>query len=237
MNIILTATLTLFLTSFSWAYSVQPMVSELKPTGAEASRVFYIENTNNEKLAVQISAFTRAISNSGEEVRKETQDFAIYPDQVVINAKEKKSVRVTYVGPKELKQQIPYRISFDQLPVDLKKKKQVSAAEVKFMFNYVTAVYVTPDGAEPKIEIDSQELKNDKLVVQFSNKGTAYRLLSYYDLVLKGSGQEYKISAEDQKVVDGINLLPGVRRKIEFHVPAEAAKEKNLGIQLKSKKL
>lgn len=236
-NISALLTLVIAFSSPIFAYNVQPMVVEFKPSGPDATKVFYVENTYNEKLAVQVSVYTRSINENGEEKREETKNFVIYPDQLVIGPKEKRSVRATYVGPRDLKVQAPYRISFDQLPVDLKKKPQTQGAQVKFMFNYVTAVYISPDGVEAKLEIESQKKVGNILQVNFVNKGSAYKLLSHYDLVLTSSDKEEHISAEDQKVVDGVNLLPQSNRRIDFHIPDKFKNAPKVEIILKPKKI
>lgn len=236
MNRITTLLAILLWSSFSFAYSVQPMVTELKPSGREATRVFTIDNTYDEKLAVQVAAFTRSISTDGKEERKETKDFVIYPDQLAIGPKEKRSIRVTYVGPRDIKTQIPYRIAFDQMPVDLKKKSQKQGAQVRFMFNYVAAVYITPDGAEPKVEIESQKKVGDKFEVVFVNNGTAHKLLSHFDTYIVGDGVQKDVSDADQKALNSSNLLPQAKRKINFQIPKELQKASKLEIRIKAKK-
>lgn len=234
---IIVLTLVLFASRVAFSYNVQPMVTEFKPSGPDATRIFYVENTYDEKLAVQVSTYTRAINEKGEELREETKNFVVYPDQLVINGKEKRSVRVTYVGPRDIKIQMPYRISFDQLPVDLKKKSQIQGAQVKFMFNYVTAVYISPDGVESKVEIESQKKDGDKLKVNFVNNGTAYELLSHFTIKLIGDGKEESITAEDQKLTDGVNLLPKSNRRIEFHLPEKIKGATKVELRLTPKKI
>ena len=230
-------TLLLMLSPSLHAYNVQPMVAEFRPSGPDATKIFYVENTYDDKLAVQVNVFTRAIKENGEEVREETKNFVVYPDQLVINAKEKRGVRISYVGPRDMKVQIPYRISFDQLPVDLKKKDQKDGAQLKFMFNYVTAVYVSPSGVEPKVEIESQQKVKDKLKVNFVNKGTAHKLLSHFEIKLVSDKSEEDITEADKKMVDGVNLLPQSNRRMEFQLSEKMKNATKVEVRLKQKKI
>lgn len=223
------------LQSQSYAYSVLPMVADLKPTGAESSRLFTIENNSNEKISLHVSATTRTISVDGKENRLPTQDFNISPNQLDLNAGEKKSVRITYVGKKDITVQAAYRIAFDQPTADLEKvEKSKSKDKVNFIFNYVTAVYVSPEKVSPKVQVVSVEkVSGDKVRALFENSGSAYKLLSHYRILISNGQQEALISEDDSKLVDGVNLLPQSQRQVLFRIPASIKKAEKYEIRLK----
>lgn len=222
---------------FTYAYSVEPLSWELRPSGAEASKVFYVENNDpNKKIAVQVTASTRGMDIDGKEIRNPTDHFVIYPDQLVVNSREKRAVRVTYTGPRDLKAEAAYRITFGELPVELKKPEPKSnGAQINFMFNYNTAVYVAPFGFKADAKVESiNRLAPDKLEVIFANPGTAHQSLSSYDfkLVDSATSKAFSIIEEELKTLRSINLLAGTRFKTVFKLPVEAKSAKNLTVQM-----
>ncbi|MFL5813753.1 MAG: fimbria/pilus periplasmic chaperone [Bdellovibrionia bacterium] len=219
----------LFSTS-SWAFRFSPMVSTLSPIGPEATQTFLVENNNGEKIALQIETFHREVDTYGKETRRETDEFSVFPQQMVLEPGEKRNIRLTWTGDRQIKEELAYRLVVSQLPVDLKKPEQRKAgANITFLLQYVASVYVSPGAAAPKISVESlRRLSDTKAELVLQNSGTAHKVLKGMHLYLKpeeGSSQKSRpeLTALKLKDIEAENVLPGRKRRFEIPVAKDVA--------------
>lgn len=198
--------------SLSWAFRFSPMVVEFAPSGSRSTQVLVIENPGDDKLPVQIEAFARSTNPKGEEVRTKTEDFVIYPEQVVLLPKEKRNVRVSWSGEIKDGKEKAYRLVASQLPVDFREKNsdpKKTSVNLKFLLQYVASAYVVPEGALPKVVIkDVKRIGARKVAVTFSNEGKAHKVLLFKNLKVK-AGDTVLADLTTNKAVESINLLVG----------------------------
>jgi P pilus assembly protein, chaperone PapD len=200
------------------------MVVEFAPSGAKSTQVLVIENPGDEKLPVQIEVFARSTDAKGEEVRGKTEDFVVYPEQVVLLPKEKRNVRVTYSGEIKDGKEKAYRIVASQLPVDFRDKNSASKkpkVNLKFLLQYVASAYVTPEGTTAKISTkDVKKISAKKLSATFVNEGTAHQVLQLKTFKVT-AGKEIVLEESSNKALESTNLLPGDKKTIEFETKKE----------------
>ncbi|WP_374076892.1 fimbria/pilus periplasmic chaperone [Bdellovibrio bacteriovorus] len=205
------------------AFRLSPMVVRFSPTGTASTQVLTLENTGTDKVPIQIEAFTRIENEKGEEVRKKTDDFNIYPEQIVLLPNEKRNVRVTWSG-EVAEEEKAYRIIASQLPVEFRdrnSKPKKPGVNLNFLLQYVASAYVTPDGAIAKIKIkDVKSLDSKKVSVVVANEGTAHKVLRVKKLKLL-SGEKTVGEIENPKEFESINLLPGSHKNIVVTSPKE----------------
>ncbi|MEK2643849.1 fimbria/pilus periplasmic chaperone [Bdellovibrio sp. BCCA] len=208
--------LAFILPSVSFAFRLSPMVIRFSPTGSGATQVLTLENPGGEKTPIQIEAFTRTENEKGEEVRKKTDDFTIYPEQVVLLPNEKRNVRVTWSGDINATEK-SYRIIASQLPVEFRDrnfKPKKAGVNLNFLLQYVASAYVTPEGAVAKIKVkDVKHIDAKKISVTVVNEGTAHKVLKVKKLKLF-AGDKLVSEIENPKEFDSINLLPGSQKNI-----------------------
>jgi fimbrial chaperone protein len=199
------------------------MVSTLAASGPEATQTFLVENNNGEKIALQIEVFHRDADSEGKETRKETDEFAVFPQQMVLEPGEKRNVRLTWTGSKQLKEELPYRLVVSQLPVDLKKPEQRRAGtNITFLLQYVASVYVSPGSAAPKLQVQSlKRISDSKAELVLKNSGSAHRVLKGMHLYLgaesgSSSRARTELSAFKLKEIEAENVLPGHTRRFEI---------------------
>src|SRR5690606_11861060 len=106
------------------AFRMSPMVVQFSPEASKATQVLTLENSTSGKVPVQVEGFTRDLDSHGEEIRTKTEDFIIYPGQLVLLPGEKRNVRVTWAGSLTDGKEQSYRIIASQLPVDFPSKKK-----------------------------------------------------------------------------------------------------------------
>lgn len=216
----------IFLPVKAAALKVAPFIVEFEPRGPKSQQSFRVENDTNQRVAIQVTAINREMDEAGKESPTPADDlFAIFPDQLVLNPGEVRSVRVQWLGEASPKVEIPFRIVFEQLPVDFERNQQRGGA-FNILISYSTAIYIKPPGAKPDIQVESaasitaQNAHRLRLVL--INRGNAHRNLIDFNIRLKlANGEEIAIEGERIKELAGENILPGKKRIFEFSLPAE----------------
>jgi fimbrial chaperone protein len=211
------------------------MVSTLSPTGPEATQTFLVENNNGEKIALQVEAFHREVDPDGKETRKDTDEFSVFPQQMVLEPGEKRNIRLTWTGDRQIKEELAYRLVVSQLPVDLKKPEQRKpGANITFLLQYVASVYVSPGAAAPKISVESlKKISDDKAELIVKNSGTAHKVLKGMHLYLKSDVDRPKKSRPEVNglkltEIEAENVLPGKKRRFEIPISKEVAMPNNV---------
>lgn len=215
------------------AFKLSPMVVNFAPNGSKSTQVLTLENNANEKVPVQVEVFTREVDSKGEEVRKPTEDFNVYPEQLVLLPNEKRNVRVTYTAGKNAGIEQAYRIVATQVPVEFKDrnaKAQTKKTSLNFLIQYVASAYVAPDGVFPKVIIkDSQLVSGKKLAVTIVNEGSAHKVLKAKTLRIL-SGKDKLIEVANPTELDAVNFLAKMERTITFTLPKEVKVDKSTKI-------
>jgi fimbrial chaperone protein len=208
-------------TSPAWAFRFSPMVATLSASGPDATQTFMVENNNGEKIALQIEAFHRDVDADGKETRRETDEFSIFPEQMVLEPGEKRNIRLTWTGERQPKEELPYRLVVSQLPVDLKKpEKRRTGANITFLLQYVASVYVSPGVGAPRISVESFKILPDKKAeLVLKNSGSAHRVLKGIRLLAAGK----PLSGFNLKDLDSENVLPGKSRRFQLELLKGAA--------------
>lgn len=211
-------------------FDFAPIVASLNTNGPGATTSFTITNLDPTKLAVQVSIVAREPDIDGKEDYKESDKvnemFRIFPSQIVLEPKGVRTVRVTYIGPSQLKSELPFRIIAEELPVDLDDPSKVytkPVAKITMSTRYIGSLYVTPASAKPDIQIDAKrsETKATDLVVEVTNKGTAHQVYRkpIVKVLSKSTGKELTLSDEDAKPFIGQNVLAGKTRRYSIPWP------------------
>jgi fimbrial chaperone protein len=221
--------------SLSWAFRLDPMVTEFSPSGPEQSKVFRIENNGQERIAVQLKMTTRKIDSRGQESREAVSDFSIYPEQMSLGPNDARNVRVTYQGAKEIEVEKAYRLIAAQLPVEFKSAAQ-KKSQLNFLFEYVASIYVRPEGTQAKLEIQKVEpLNENKIHLILENKGSAHRLLKGVTVaVTTEAGKNISLQPQSDQAWESENLLAGMTREFDLQttdkIPAKATLKASLKI-------
>jgi len=220
------------------AFKVSPIELNFENKGSRSVQTILVENTTKEKVPVEIFAYERTHAN-GKEKRVKTRDFYFFPQQFILKPGEKRNIRLSWMGlrPKEepkdrskrmkkgktdIDYEKAYRLVVKQVPVELKKNK-ASKTGIKFLYNYVASLYVKPGNVRPSLEVYSYRKKSPGFFeMEIQNKGGAHAILAFYDIEAKKGKNKTLIKMLDQKnEIQGVNLLPGERRKVTLGVPKD----------------
>jgi len=105
--------------AFGYAFSVNPMVAEFDPANPKAHQNYVLSNTSDEDKPVEVLvARPVPMPDGGEDlVMGDGEDqFVILPQQLLVPANSKRTVKVYFVGDSGGKENT-YRVIFKELPV------------------------------------------------------------------------------------------------------------------------
>lgn len=195
------------------------MVITFSPNGKGKTQVLTVENTGSEKVPLQIEAFTRNVDAKGKEIRAKTEDFNIFPEQLVLLPNEKRNIRITWMNSLTDKVEKSYRIVATQLPIEFKEKNSESTAagvNLNFLLQYVASAYVRPEGANPSVKLKSyKQIDPKNIKIKIKNEGTAHQLLKTKSLDISLTDKSI-VSIKDNEAIDSLNLLAGQEAEIDI---------------------
>jgi fimbrial chaperone protein len=211
------------------SFSFEPITQTFDPSGEGANHVFRVTNTTTERIAVRISVRPRRIEPDGTEVQgKESDDFVVYPRQMLLDPGDRRSVRVAWRGTDSPTSELAFRIIAEQLPVNLGAEQSTEGGTIVLTYRYEGSIYVMPPGARPSIQVTSVEetfsAGEPALGVTIENSGTRHGLLSQarLDIATRPDGDPaISLGPEDLPGLSGENMLAGSVRRFFVPVPAE----------------
>lgn len=232
----LKSTISLFLyfiiTTNTYAFKLSPIVQEFGNKSRDKTKTFRVINTGKESIKLEAEILTRNINLDNEETREDTDDFVVYPPQIELKAGASRAIRVTYIGaPVSIEKS--YRMIVRQIPGIVKEKKS-TGNQINFLLEYVASLYVTPDGANSKLEISKASKKNKFIVIEFQNSGKKHQLLKNFELTLsqKKLNKIIRFDSEKFQELGSQNILAGLKRKIK--IPDTTFKDGDVSAVFKS---
>jgi len=222
----------LLLTNYTYSFRVSPIILNFTPDKPSNTQTMTLINEKDVSLPVEVSVFTREIDSKGEETRVPSEDFLVFPQQLILKPKERRNIRFTWKGKSNLDQEKSYRFLVHQVPIKVQKKKKNqknAKVAIDFFFNYMAAGFVTPVHAQPNLSV-SKIIRVNKKKLKFilKNTGNTHAYLRDYEIYLESANltgnlkKQRKLESESiQKVLAGINILANGSREIELTIPVK----------------
>lgn len=158
------------------AFTINNAKIEMTTTGRTASSVIQVTNDSSIDESISVYMMERSHDENGVEVRKEfdiKKFFLVLPATLKVKAKSSASVRIVYIGPKELEKEAGYRLIFtgsDPKPY-MRGSKDGVTASVDAIIAYAASVWVTPEGAKAAVTFKGVKKIGDKQFLEFKNEG------------------------------------------------------------------
>ncbi len=204
-------------------FDLSPMEQDFAARPDQATRTFYVTNDASTNVAVQLRTVARSSRPDGSEVRTPSNDFVIYPQQVMLGPNEKRAVRVTYRGSKPTQRELSYRLVAEQLPVNVEAVESGSV-RIKYLMTFVASIYVVPEGAQPRVAVESMSSVNSDqgplLQINLVNNGGRHKILKGLTMTLRSGQTQVALGAETLKSLDTLNLLAGEKVSVGVPYPA-----------------
>ena len=211
------------------AFEVSPVIMTVSPSGPDASVSVSAVNTGETKTPLQISIFRRDPDQDGKEKYEDSKEindmFQIVPSQFILDPKEKRTIRITYVGDPKVASELAFRVVSEEFPInvtDPSKVKNKAVASISIVAKYVSSLYVKPKDAEPKLEITATETKDRKMLLVIKNTGTTHKILKDVTYIAQTpEKKEFTFPIDAERAIGTQNILAGKTRKFTIPWPKE----------------
>lgn len=200
----------LIMSSLCFGFKFSPMSQSLFLGDSKKAAQFTVENDTQESMAIELTVKERIVQEDGTESLPPTTVLKIFPPQIIIPPKEKRTVRVTWNGDKELPMEKSFRVIAEQLPLNVDKKKKQTG--IQMLMRYMAAFYVTPDNAEPNIKATIEKSTQDTMSLRLRNIGKRHQIIANPKINFKKGDLKWKFSDTDLKSLQGENVLAGSTR-------------------------
>jgi len=191
----------------AYAYEVAPMRVALVPAEGRTNSTITVNNIRDAELPVEIFVKRRVIAEDGTQSFEPAEDdFIVFPPQVAIPAGQSQAFRFEYIGPPPTDAALGYVIEVAEVPV-----VPPGFSGVQFAYNFGVAVYIEPPRAFVKLATEAR-IENGQLLLDVTNSGSKYALLSNMELVLvvDGNRQVYDPAMLAELIQNGL-VAPGGR--------------------------
>ncbi|MEE4331409.1 MAG: fimbria/pilus periplasmic chaperone [Wenzhouxiangella sp.] len=206
-----------------FAFNFTPIDATLRPAGSGATQTFSVENPSPSPVAVEITMYSRDITEEGEDLLTSADGlFVVYPSQLILQPGGRQSVRVQWTGPVELDEEQAFRLIAEELPIRLDEGDEEGAG-LELLVRYVASVYVQPQGAEARLSIEP-ETTDDGIGLVVRNQGTMRAVLRTADYALYADGEPVVLSAEQLEALSAVNVLAGNTRRLPIPGSEDLAK-------------
>lgn len=227
----------ILLSAHAWGLDFEPLSVQFAPSGRESVRTFYVENTQDDNIAVRIRMSTRHLREDGREVRDSAaSSFVVFPETAYLSPGQRQAVRVQWRGDAQLTREEAYRIIVEQVPVDGGAGEDGRGVSLEFIYRYIGAVYVGPSDSGPDIVLERTELRDaataqhdgSELLLHLHNRGTGHGIVEDMQTTVRGrtpdgSAVEYEFAGETLSTVTGTNFLAGATLVQSIDIPVELA--------------
>lgn len=219
------------------AFTLEPIILYLTPSGQESSGVLTLNNPGEKTLAVELSILRRSQDFDGKEIREEAPEglFTLFPSSLIMEPGSRRTVRIRWTGPQKLEREESFRILAEQLPVDFEEDSVQGAGRISIMFRYLAALYVTPSGADPQVVFQRapvEELggRTGNGWVRVENRGRRHQILSQLELsVTTQKKNRFILKEEDLQGLANENVLAGTVRY--YRLPSLPEGEEVMDVQ------
>jgi fimbrial chaperone protein len=138
------------------ATTVQPIVFDLNSVGNGTSHTITVENTNADRLPVEIRVESLAFDDEGVRTEGLSKDLAVFPAQAVIEAGRTQTFRVQWAGG-PIDRSKSYYVTVVQAPVTLPQGESA----IQVLYNFQVLVSVMPPRAKPNLTVESSSIGRD----------------------------------------------------------------------------
>ncbi|MCK8044236.1 fimbria/pilus periplasmic chaperone [Shewanella sp. 1CM18E] len=203
--IILSLFILLLFPPLTYAFELFPMVSFFSAQGSKSEQFFQVNNTTQQPLPIEIFVKQRQIANSNLEKLIDTEDFFVFPPQVLIPPNSTQMVKVKYIGDR-VDTSRSYRVVFSQLPI----KDDVRESSIKMLFQIGALVFVSPDNAVNTMTADIHYQDSNPKSMQLANIGNGVVIIPQLAFSVKSSYTTHSWKWQDiQHLLQQQYLVPG----------------------------
>lgn len=197
------------------AFTLEPMVMLLAPSGAGSVATFKIKNDGAERIAVKLSVLTRSVSPEGTETNAPAGNlFSVYPNRVLVEPGATSVFKVQWKGGGELEAEKCFRIVAEQISLSSGTEQ---GSGIRILLRYVASLYVGTTSFRPDLAakaLGATGAEGEKgFLVTITNTGSRHVIALDSNLVVADvESGSLTLSGEELGALNGANYLPGQPR-------------------------
>jgi len=206
--------------SLCFAYSVQPMIYTLTPSGSGSTVRLTVQNSREGLLNVEVEPYAVTADDAGVRTfTPATDDFVIFPPQASIAGDKAQLFQIRYIGPATLPKGRVYVLRVHQTnTVEAVRPETGATAQthLALSLNFNTTAIVQAKQLKPDVTVEGQPAPDARGVLhaRVANRGDGVADLTRIGWALDHDGKVDHIDISDIKYGDAIFLEPGHSRDI-----------------------
>lgn len=204
------------------AYSVQPMIYSMTPTGTGSTVRLTVANPREALLNVELQPFRVTADEQGKRTfTPAADDFLLFPPQASIAGDKSQIFQVRYVGAPQFEQGRVYVVRVRQTNTINTMRTDPGATaqtELKLSLNFNTTAIVQPKAmvADVAVERDLAPDAQGVLRGRIVNKGSGVADLTRLGWTIERNGKTERLAVGDITYGDAVFLEPGHSREISL---------------------
>lgn len=207
--------------SIAWAYSVQPMIYSLTPSGSGSSIRLTVANSREGQLNVEIQPYTVTADDAGKRTfTPSSNDFLIFPPQASIAGDKSQLFQIRYIGKPQLGTGRVYVLRVHQTnTIEAVRPDAVAGGpqtRLAMSLNFNTTAIVQPKEMQTGLAVE-RDLVADAggtLHARLINRGPGVADLTRVAWSLDRGGKSASLAMQDIKYGDAMFIEPGRSRDI-----------------------
>lgn len=202
------------------AYSVQPMIYAMTPSGTGSSVRLTVSNPREALLNVELQPYRVTADDQGKRsFVPAADDFLLFPPQASIASDKSQIFQVRYVGEPRFDEGRVYVVRVRQTNTINTIRTDPGAAaqtELKLALNFNTTAIVQPKTMAADIAVERDLAPDAKGVLhgRITNRGPGVADLTRLGWAIERSGRREDLDVGDINYGDAIFLEPGHAREI-----------------------
>jgi len=214
-----------------YSFKFNPMSQSIDLSEKQTTVQFSVENQSPESMAIELTVKGRTMNEDGHEELPADANIAIFPPQMIIPSKEKRTVRVTWNGSKKIESEKAFRVIAEQLPLKLNEKAK-KATGIQMLMKYMAALYVTPDNAKSSLAVTLSSVSEDSLSVVVRNDGTKHQILNHPVVTFMNKENKWTFKEAELPGLAGENVLARSGRKFTIKTTQKIPKDSVVTIKV-----
>ena len=209
------------------AFTIEPPMLILKANMGENMAWIEVVHAGGGPVAVELSVLDRELTIDGDAVMDRkvvSQDFMVYPSQLILQPRERAKVQVTYKQKRKVTVDKAYTLFSKEVPLPVQEESDEVKVGVNTLVNYYSVI-AFETGKQGKLTfVSSKQLGGGKIEVIAKNESAGR--VSGEGLVITIGGKEKVTNFTGKKN----SIMPGQERRFTFdYKKALTGKEVSFG--------
>lgn len=194
-----------------FSFKFNPMSQSINLGENQKAAQFLIENDTDEAMAVELSVKERIMDATGKETLPDVKELNVFPPQMVIPPKDKRTIRVSWSGDSKILIEKSYRVIAEQLPLKVDQKTK-SKSGIQMLMRYMAALYVTPADAKASVGAKLVSSSKESFELEVENLGSAHQIIVNPVLTLESGEKKWSFKTKQLTNFAGENVLAQSKR-------------------------